>query len=202
MLSNVQSIHPKGGRIISITSKSKIPLIIGVVAVVAVIIAAAFILTNDNEEKQTYAVMHTNMGDIEILLYDDTPITSGNFESLVEKGFYNGITFHRVVKGFVIQAGDPTGTGYGGCGYTIPDEFVGHSNVKGTIAMANAGPNTGGSQFFINLVDNTYLDSKHPVFGEVVSGMDVALKIADVGVNGMYKPLTDVVIVSVDLVKK
>ena len=124
-------------------------------------------------------VLHTTMGDITIRLYDDMPVTAGNFEKLVRSGFYDGTVFHRVIDGFMIQGGDPTGTGSGGPGYTIPDEFVkGHSNVRGTVAMANTGrPNTGGSQFFINLVDNTYLDwddprtpSAHPVFGEVVGG--------------------------------
>ena len=124
-------------------------------------------------------VLHTTMGDITIRLYNDMPVTAGNFEKLVRSGFYDGTVFHRVIDGFMIQGGDPTGTGSGGPGYTIPDEFVkGHSNVRGTVAMANTGrPNTGGSQFFINLVDNTYLDwddprtpSAHPVFGEVVGG--------------------------------
>jgi len=124
-------------------------------------------------------VLHTTMGDITIRLYNDMPVTVGNFEKLVRSGFYDGTLFHRVIDGFMIQGGDPTGTGSGGPGYTIPDEFVkGHSNVRGTVAMANTGrPNTGGSQFFINLVDNTYLDwddprtpSAHPVFGEVVGG--------------------------------
>jgi len=124
-------------------------------------------------------VLHTTMGDITIRLYNDMPVTVGNFEKLVRSGFYDGTVFHRVIDGFMIQGGDPTGTGSGGPGYTIPDEFVkGHSNVRGTVAMANTGrPNTGGSQFFINLVDNTYLDwddprtpSAHPVFGEVVGG--------------------------------
>lgn len=124
-------------------------------------------------------VLHTTMGDITIRLYDGMPVTAGNFEKLVRSGFYDGTVFHRVIDGFMIQGGDPTGTGSGGPGYTIPDEFVkGHSNVRGTVAMANTGrPNTGGSQFFINLVDNTYLDwddprtpSAHPVFGEVVGG--------------------------------
>ncbi len=109
-------------------------------------------------------VLHTTMGDITIRLYDDMPVTAGNFEKLVRSGFYDGTVFHRVIDGFMIQGGDPTGTGSGGPGYTIPDEFVkGHSNVRGTVAMANTGrPNTGGSQFFINLVDNTYLDWDDP----------------------------------------
>ena len=103
--------------------------------------------------------LKTNMGDIDIKMYDDMPITAGNFVKLVKEGFYDGLTFHRVIADFMIQGGCPNGTGTGGPGYTIKDEFVkGHSNKRGTISMANAGPNTGGSQFFINLVDNGYLD--------------------------------------------
>lgn len=142
-------------------------------------------------------VLHTTMGDITIRLYDDMPVTAGNFEKLVRSGFYDGTIFHRVIDGFMIQGGDPTGTGMGGPGYTIPDEFVkGHSNLRGTISMANTGrPNSGGSQFFINLVDNTYLDwddprtpSAHPVFGEVVAGMDVVDKIGKVKTDSSDRP--------------
>lgn len=123
----------------------------------------------------TTVILHTNVGDIRLNMYDDMPITAGNFVELAKKGFYDGVIFHRVIEGFMIQGGDPTGTGMGGPGYNIKDEFVkGHSNVRGTISMANTGrPNTGGSQFFINTADNKYLDwddsrtpSKHPVFGE------------------------------------
>lgn len=123
----------------------------------------------------TTVILHTNVGDIKLKMYDDMPITAGNFVELAKKGFYDGVIFHRVIEGFMIQGGDPTGTGMGGPGYNIQDEFVkGHSNVRGTISMANTGrPNTGGSQFFINTADNKYLDwddmrtpSKHPVFGE------------------------------------
>ena len=123
----------------------------------------------------TTVVLHTNVGDIRLKMYDDMPITTGNFIKLAKEGFYDGVIFHRVIEGFMIQGGDPTGTGMGGPGYNIEDEFVkGHSNVRGTISMANTGrPNTGGSQFFINTADNKYLDwddmrtpSKHPVFGE------------------------------------
>jgi len=142
-------------------------------------------------------VLHTTMGDITIRLYDDMPVTAGNFEKLVRSGFYDGTIFHRVIDGFMIQGGDPTGTGMGGPGYTIPDEFVkGHSNLRGTISMANTGrPNSGGSQFFINLVDNTYLDwddprtpSAHPVFGEVVEGLDIVDKIGKVRTDSSDRP--------------
>ena len=116
------------------------------------------------------ALLETNMGNIEIELFEkDMPVTAGNFRKLVEKGFYNGVIFHRVIKDFMIQGGDPTGTGMGGPGYSIKDEFSKNNrNDRGTISMANAGPNTGGSQFFINLVNNNYLDRKHPVFGKIV----------------------------------
>ncbi|HII76049.1 MAG TPA: peptidylprolyl isomerase [Methanolinea sp.] len=139
--------------------------------------------------------METTLGTIEIELFLDMPVTAGNFASLVKKGFYDGVIFHRVIDGFMIQGGDPTGTGRGGPGYTIKDEFVaGRRNERGTISMANAGPNTGGSQFFINLVNNHYLDSKHPVFGRVVVGMDVVDKIAKVKKDRNDRPLQPVTI--------
>ena len=148
--------------------------------------------------------LETNLGDIVIKLYDDMPVTAGNFEKLVSEGFYDGIIFHRVIRNFMVQTGCPHGTGTGGPGYNIKDEFVkGHSNVRGTISMANTGmPDTGGSQFFINLVDNTYLDwdnpqtpSKHPVFGEVVEGLDVVDKIAMQPVDRMDKPRNETKII-------
>ncbi|HJJ54683.1 MAG TPA: peptidylprolyl isomerase [Methanocorpusculum sp.] len=143
----------------------------------------------------TKILLKTTMGDITIELRGDMPITSGNFEKLVKEGFYNGIIFHRVIDGFMIQGGDPRGNGTGGPGYTIKDEFMpDNKNNKGTIAMANAGPNTGGSQFFINLVNNNYLDKAHPAFGTVVEGFDVVEKIGKVKTNWNDKPLEDVVI--------
>jgi peptidylprolyl isomerase len=143
------------------------------------------------------------MGDIVIALDPDMPLTAGNFETLVNKGFYNNVTFHRVIDGFMLQGGDPTGTGRGGPGYTIKDEFLpGNRNNRGTISMANAGPNTGGSQFFINLVDNNYLDTKHPVFGKVVEGMDVVDKIGKVPTSGGQenRPLQNVTILKGDMI--
>jgi peptidylprolyl isomerase len=159
------------------------------------------------------AVLQTNQGTIEVELYEDVmPITAGNFAKLVNEGFYNGIKFHRVINGFMIQGGDPiTKTtevmryGTGGPGYSIPDEHIAGaklSNVRGSLSMANSGPNSGGSQFFINLVDNTNLDfdkeplsSKHPVFGQVVAGMEVVDAIAQVAVTpGSNLPLEEVVI--------
>ncbi len=149
------------------------------------------------------------MGDIVIKLYDDMPITAGNFEKLVKEGFYDGIIFHRVIAGFMIQGGCPNGTGTGGPGYNIQDEFVpGHSNQRGTISMANTGqPNSGGSQFFINLVDNSYLDwdnrstpYKHPVFGEVIDGMNVVDKIAAVKTDYSDRPMTEVKIIKASII--
>ena len=142
------------------------------------------------------------MGNITIALDPEMPVTTGNFEKLVKSGFYNGVIFHRVIPGFMIQAGDPTGTGFGGPGYTIPDEFTSHNhNLRGTVAMANTGePNTGGSQFFINLVNNTYLDPGYPVFGTVVSGMDVADAIAQIPTGEKNRPLSNVTIIRAEMV--
>lgn len=148
--------------------------------------------------KITKVNLETNYGNIVIQLYKDMPITTGNFEKLVSQGFYDNVTFHRVIEGFMIQGGDPTGTGAGGPGYNIKDEFThkgGNKNNRGTISMANAGPNTGGSQFFINLADNNYLDSKHPAFGEVVSGIDVVDKISTVQTDSNDRPLKPVIII-------
>ncbi len=144
----------------------------------------------------TDVILDTTLGEIEIELFDsDMPVTTGNFKKLVEKGFYNNTIFHRVIPDFMIQGGDPKGTGMGGPGYTIKDEFTkNNKNNRGTIAMANAGPNTGGSQFFINVVNNNYLDKMHPVFGKVVRGMDVADKISKAKRDRNDKPLEKVAI--------
>jgi len=144
----------------------------------------------------TNVILETTSGDIEIELFDnDMPVTVSNFKKLVEKGFYNNTMFHRVIPDFMIQGGDPTGTGMGGPGYKIKDEFTkNNKNNRGTIAMANAGPNTGGSQFFINVVNNNYLDKMHPVFGKVVKGMDVVDKISKVKRDRNDKPVEKVLI--------
>ena len=140
--------------------------------------------------------LETTMGTIAIALDPEMPVTAGNFETLVKKGYYDGVIFHRVISGFMIQGGDPTGTGRGGPGYAIRDEFsAGNRNSRGTISMANAGPNTGGSQFFINLIDNNFLDGKHPVFGKVVEGMDVVEKIGKTKTGPGDRPVRDVTIV-------
>jgi peptidylprolyl isomerase len=145
------------------------------------------------------ARLETSMGNITIALDPGMPVTGGNFENLVQNGYYNGVIFHRVMDGFMIQGGDPTGTGRGGPGYVIKDEFAANNrNDRGTVAMANAGPNTGGSQFFINLVNNNYLDTKHPVFGKIVEGMDIVDAIAKVKTSGQAggnRPLQNVTII-------
>ena len=156
------------------------------------LIAGFFLLQN----KMTRVKLETNYGNITINLYSDMPITTGNFINLVNKGVYNGTIFHRVIDGFMIQGGDPTGTGYGDPKIPdIKDEFThagGNKNNRGTISMANAGPNTGSSQFFINLVDNNFLDTKHPAFGKVVDGMDIVDKIAKVPTDQSDRPLREV----------
>jgi peptidylprolyl isomerase len=147
-------------------------------------------------ESQKLVNLETNMGNITIALDPAMPVTAGNFETLVKKGYYDGVIFHRVINGFMIQGGDPTGTGRGGPGYMIKDEFTKNNrNDRGTISMANAGPNTGGSQFFINLVGNNFLDAKHPVFGKVVEGMDVVDKIASVKTDANDRPVQNVTII-------
>lgn len=145
-------------------------------------------------EKRPQVAIETDQGRMVIELYTaKTPKTTENFIQLVKKGFYDGILFHRVIPGFMIQTGDPTGTGRGGPGYTFADEFspeLKHSN-PGVVSMANAGPNTNGSQFFITLAPTSWLDGRHSIFGHVVEGMDVVHKIAAVQRDGNDRPLVD-----------
>lgn len=162
--------------------------------------------TVDNGSSSSNIVLlETNMGDITIELYDDMPITTENFKNLVEQGVYDNTIFHRVIDGFMIQGGDPTGTGQGDPEIpTIPDEFTDHNkNDRGTIAMANVPnvPNSGSSQFFINLVDNNRLDTDHPVFGRVIEGMDVVDRIGKVETDGNDRPLQEVKIIKAKLVE-
>lgn len=175
------------------------------------------IMTN---EQNPVAKVVTSRGTFELELFEDTmPITAGNFVKLAEEKFYDGIKFHRVIDGFMIQGGDPlTKTsevfkwGTGGPGYSIPDEHIAGeylTNVRGTISMANSGPNSGGSQFFINVADNTNLDfdkppasSKHPVFGRVLSGMEVVDAISKADTNQADQPVEPIVIESVTIVRK
>jgi cyclophilin family peptidyl-prolyl cis-trans isomerase len=147
------------------------------------------------------AVMQTNHGDITIELFDeDAPKTVGNFTKLAGDGFYEGVIFHRVIKDFMIQGGDPTGTGRGGPGYTFEDEINDNKIVRGALAMANAGPNTNGSQFFIVTTDAApWLDGKHTVFGRVVEGMDVVDKIEGSNTDHNDRPKVDAVIEKVSI---
>jgi cyclophilin family peptidyl-prolyl cis-trans isomerase len=147
------------------------------------------------------ATMHTNHGAIELELFDeDAPKTVENFRKLAADGFYDGVIFHRVIKDFMIQGGDPTGTGTGGPGYTFEDEFNEHKVERGALAMANAGPNTNGSQFFIVTTDAApWLDGKHTVFGRVTGGMDAVDSIEGTDTDAADKPSSDAVIERVDV---
>jgi len=176
-------------------------LVIFITALILILIGVMIMKNAENANgKSTQVLLTTTQGNIIIELDSKMPVTAGNFETLVNKGFYDGIIFHRVIFGFMIQGGDPTGTGTGGPGYTIKDEFsLGNTNTRGTISMANAGPNTGGSQFFINVADNTFLDDKHPVFGRVVQGMDVVDSIANTPRDANDRPLKEVRIIKANL---
>jgi len=147
------------------------------------------------------ATLHTSEGAVELELYpDDAPKTVENFVKLARDGFYDGVIFHRVIPDFMIQGGDPTGTGTGGPGYEFEDEFNQHRVVRGALAMANAGPNTNGSQFFIVTAEATpWLDGKHTVFGRVTSGMDVVDRISETDTDAGDRPKTPITIDRVEL---
>ena len=149
------------------------------------------------------AEFNTNKGNFKIELYGDkAPVTTGNFIKLVDEGFYNDLIFHRVIPNFMVQCGCPHGTGRGGPGYTIRDEF--HPDLKheskGILSMANAGPNTGGSQFFITVAETPWLDGKHSIFGKVIEGMEVVDSISKVEKDRNDKPLQNVVVNSIKIV--
>jgi cyclophilin family peptidyl-prolyl cis-trans isomerase len=148
------------------------------------------------------ATLHTNHGPIAVELFDDdAPKTVENFTKLARDGFYDGVVFHRVIPDFMIQGGDPTGTGSGGPGYTFEDEHNDRKIVRGALAMANAGPNTNGSQFFIVTTEAaSWLDGKHTVFGRVTDGMDVVDTISGLDRDARDRPRTDVVIERVELI--
>jgi cyclophilin family peptidyl-prolyl cis-trans isomerase len=156
------------------------------------------------EVKMTKAIFKTNQGSFTLeLAVDKAPITAGNFIKLAKDGFYNGLIFHRIIKNFMIQGGCPKGNGTGGPGYKIKDEF--HPDLKNekfTISMANAGPNTGGSQFFINVRDNGYLDNKHAVFGHVIEGTDLVMKISDVKTGFQDMPVEKVIMEEISIVEE
>lgn len=156
-------------------------------------------------------ILHTNNGNITVTFYEDVPVTSNNFLNLAESGFYDGVKFHRVIKDFMIQGGDPNSKnddapetwGTGGPAYRFGDEFApGRVNARGTLSMANAGPNTNGSQFFINVKANNFLDGRHAVFGEVTDGMDVVEAIEASQTDANDRPIDAVVINSVELIKR
>ncbi len=181
--------------------KTKITIFIITLLILAIIGIGYKMTGNTIKDQPTKVLLQTSMGDITLELSEGMPITTGNFEKLVKEDFYNGVIFHRVIDKFMIQGGDPTGTGMGGPGYKIKDEFTeNNQNNKYTISMANAGPNTGGSQFFINLIDNNFLDDKHPVFGKVIEGMDVVDKIAKVETDSRDKPVQEVKIIKAKIV--
>jgi peptidyl-prolyl cis-trans isomerase A (cyclophilin A) len=173
------------------------------VLIVILVIAAGIYLYSSSPKPAAHtpasrnriAIIETSMGTMEFELYEDkAPITAGNFIDLAKRGFYDGLIFHRVVKGFVIQGGDPTGTGTGGSGKTILDEIrpdLKHDSI-GMLSMANSGPNTGSSQFFITLAPAPHLDGKHSVFGKLIKGEDVLLAIGAVPVDDKDRPLTEV----------
>ena len=176
-----------------------------IIAIFILIIAGGIFMMSDNNSANNKKVkIETNMGDIIIELYSDMPITTGNFEKLIGEGVYDGVIFHRVIDGFMIQGGDPTGTGFGDPKIpNIQDEFThlgGNKNNRGTISMANSGKNTGSSQFFINLADNNFLDDKHPAFGEVVEGMEIVDKIAKVEKDSSDRPIEEVKMIKVSLI--
>ena len=194
-------------------SNKKLILIVGLLAVVAVIIVTYTMLgnnssnengsTQNNTSSQMKVLLETSMGNIVIELRDDMPITTENFKNLVQQGVYDGTIFHRVKDDFMIQGGDPTGTGYGDPSIpSIPDEFTDNNkNERGTIAMANTGaPNSGSSQFFINVVYNSHLDSAHPVFGRVIEGINVVDQIAKVATDAGDRPLEEVTLIKAQLV--
>jgi len=147
--------------------------------------------------------MSTSKGDINLILYaDKTPVTVANFVNLAQHGFYDGLTFHRVIDDFMVQGGCPLGTGTGGPGYKFEDEFNSRKLVKGSLAMANSGPNTNGSQFFIVTIAATpWLDGRHTNFGQVVEGMDVVDKIGLVATEGPDRPIEPVIIQEIRLAK-
>ena len=151
----------------------------------------------DKKPKRPVAHFETTMGNFDVeLFYDLAPKTCRNFMDLADKKFYDGVIFHRVIDGFMIQGGNPNGTGRGGPGYTIPDEFgpdLKH-DAPGILSMANAGPDTGGSQFFITLAPTPWLDGKHAIFGKVTDGMDVVEAIGKAKTDAGDKPVTPIVI--------
>ena len=191
------------------------------ILIILILTGSYFIFARDKEEKPAnsntlippttnmIAIINTNFGEIKLELFDkDAPKTVENFIKLAKSGFYDGVKFHRVIKGFMIQGGDPLSKdnslkdrwGTGGPGYTFGDEIhANNRNSIGTISMANAGPNTNGSQFFINTANNNSLDAKHTVFGKVIAGMDVVLSIENTATASPDRPVNDVTIENIKI---
>lgn len=186
---------------------NKLPLAIGSLIIIIIVITVVYVFATNTPASTTpggKVLLKTSMGDITIQLRDDRPITTTNFKNLVQQGVYDGTIFHRVIYDFIVQGGDPTGTGYGDPSIpNIQDELDGNNqNNYGTVAMANTGqPNTGSSQFFINLKNNNELDDKHSVFGTVVSDMNVVAEIANVATDSNYKPVIDVTLIDAEIIR-
>jgi len=187
--------------------KKNTKITVAIIAIVVIVASAYFILgqngMSEEENLNKVAVIETNMGTMEIELFEDkAPRTVSNFVDLIEKGFYDGVIFHRIISGFMIQGGDPTGTGMGGPGYEIDDEF--HPDLKhdskGILSMANAGPNTGGSQFFITLAPTPHLDNRHAVFGKLIKGEEILDKIGAVETGPNDKPINEVKMIKVTII--
>ena len=196
----------------------KVYIILSLILLIILILGVYFFFIQNDKKKEEEisssenmtAVIKTNFGEIKLELFkSDAPKTVENFIKLSESGFYDGTKFHRVIKGFMIQAGDPLtkedslkeSWGTGGPGYSFADEI--HSNNKnlaGTISMANAGPDTNGSQFFINTGDNNFLNTKHTVFGKVIEGMEIVREIENVTTEGPDRPVDNVIIEKIEII--
>lgn len=192
---------------------NKLPLAIGSLIIIIVVITMIYVFATNNPGSTTpggKVLLKTSMGDITIQLRDDRPITTTNFKNLVQQGVYDGTIFHRVIYGFVVQGGDPTGTGYGDPSIgNIQDELGGdNQNNRNTVAMAKNSdpttgksiPNSGSSQFFINLKDNNDLDAEYSVFGTVISGMNIVDEIANVATDADYRPVIDVTLIDAEII--
>jgi peptidylprolyl isomerase len=200
-------------------SSRKLPLAIGLLIIIGVVAVAVYMFgmnssnspaeNNSNVPSGNIVLLQTSMGNITIQLRDDRPITTSNFKNLIEQGVYDDTIFHRVISGFMIQGGDPTGTGQGDPSIpNIQDEVVGdNKNNYGTIAMAKMGnadgssvPNSASSQFYINVANNNWLDSEYTVFGNVTSGMNVVNAISQVATDSNDKPLSDVTLIKAEII--
>jgi len=199
---SIRFIYESYQTIFTMKKRVYIGLLLAVLLVACTTVEKGEVTDGGEKMGNRHAILETSMGIIEIELFEDkAPLTTGNFIKLAEKGFYDGTIFHRVIPNFMIQGGDPTGTGRGDAGYKIDDEF--HPDLKhdkpGVLSMANAGPNTGSSQFFITHVPTPHLNGKHSVFGQVTEGIDIVIQIGDVDTAVADKPKTDVVIKTVTI---